>query len=156
MQKIINSISRACHSRSFGLLLIRVALGLVFVMHGWQKIYNIQMVGGMMVAFGLPFWVGIFIAYLEVFGGICIILGAATRFFGLVFGIEMLVAIYLTGMGTGYHAHELEIILALLSFGIAFTGSGLYSLYKMECEDCGGMLCNPNSPSCTKKLRRQR
>ena len=154
MRTAVNNISRVCHNRSLGLLLFRVATGLVFLMHGWQKVNNINMVGGMMVGFGLPFWVGIFIAYLEVVGGIGLILGAATRFFGVVFGIEMLVAIFLTGgISTGYHAHEFELVLMLLSFGIALTGSGVYSLYKMECDDCGGMLCNPENPDCNKKLR---
>ena len=142
MRSFINDMSRFCHHRSLGLLLIRIATGLVFFMHGWQKIHSLAMVGGMMVGFGLPYSVGIFIAYLEVIGGLALILGIATRVLGVVFGIEMLVAILLTGIGRGYHAHELEIVLMLLSFGLALAGSGKYSFFKMECSDCGGMLCN--------------
>ncbi len=133
-------MSRMCHNRSLGLLLIRAATGLVFFMHGWQKIHGLGMVEGMMIGFGLSSWVGIFIAYLEVIGGIALIFGVATRVFGIIFGIEMLTAILLTGIGRGYKAHELEILLMLLSFGIALAGSGKYSLFKMECDGCGGIL----------------
>jgi len=141
MKSYINTLSRYCHNRSLGLLLIRIATGLVFLMHGWMKIHSLPMVEGMMMGFGLSSWVGIFIAYLEVIGGLCLIVGIGTRVFGVVFGIEMLAAIFLTGVDRGYRAHELEIVLMLLSFGVALAGSGIYSLYKMECNECGGMLC---------------
>jgi putative oxidoreductase len=89
--------------------------------------------------------VGIFIAWLEVIGGLCLILGIATRFFGVVFAIEMLVAIFLTGVGRGYQSHEMELFLVLVSLGIALAGSGRYSLWKMECNECGGMLCDEHA-----------
>ena len=131
-----------CLNRSLGLVLIRVAVGLVFFMHGWNKIHNIPMVEGMMSGFGFPGGTGMFIAWLEVLGGIALILGLLTRVFGVIFGIQMLVAIMVTGgVGTGYQPHELEIVLTLLSFGLALSGSGMYSVWKMECDDCGGMLC---------------
>jgi len=145
MQEIkdwINWASRFCLSRSLGLLLIRISVGLVFLMHGWMKIHNIPMVEGMFVHFGLGSWVGDFIAWLEVIGGLAMILGILTRVFGVLFGIEMLVAVFLTGVGRGYQAHELEIFLMLVAFGLALAGSGKYSLWKMECDDCGGMLCD--------------
>ena len=129
-------------NRSLGLLLIRVAIGLVFIMHGWTKVNNLGMIEGMFVGFGLPAWTATFIAYLELVGGAALILGVLTRLFGLLLGIEMLVAIYLTGIGTGYKPHELEILLMLVSFGIAFVGSGHYSLWKKECHRCGGMMCD--------------
>ena len=142
MKDWINWASRFCLNRSLGLLLIRFALGLVFVMHGWQKVTNISGVEGLFVHLGLGSWVGIFIAYLEVIGGLAMILGVFTRVFGVIFGIEMLVAILLTGIDKGYRAHELEILLMLVAFGLALAGSGKYSLWKMECDDCGGMLCD--------------
>ena len=97
-----------------------------------------------MMSFGLVSGTGAFISWLEVIGGAAMIVGVLTRVFGVAFGIEMLVAIYLTSMGKGlsYRPHELEIILMLLSFGIALAGSGKYSVWKMECDNCGGMLCD--------------
>lgn len=142
MKNLINSISRYCKNHHFGLLLIRVGTGLVFFMHGWSKIHNLPGVEGMMMHFGLIAGVGTFIAWLEVIGGLALILGIATRFFAAVFVIEMVVAIFLTGFGRGYQSHELELYLALVSLGIALSGSGRYSLFSMECYDCGAMMCD--------------
>ena len=145
LKHTINRASRFTRNRSLGLFLIRLGLGLVFFMHGWSKINNLSGVEGMFVHFGLGGPVGIFIAYLEVIGGLALILGLLTRIFAVAFGIEMLVAIFLTGVGRGYMPHELEIFLMLVSFGIALTGSGMYSLWKMECDFCGGMLCQSDA-----------
>ena len=40
-----------------GLLIIRLALGLVFVMHGWQKlaVFGVAGTAGFMASLGLPF-----------------------------------------------------------------------------------------------------
>lgn len=143
MKNLINRMSRYCWHRSFGLLLIRIAIGMVFLAHGWSKVGNMAATEGMFSQyFGLPAWVAVFIAYLEVIGGVAMILGILTRVFGVILGIEMIVAYFLTGgLGVGYKPHELELVLMLLSFGVALTGSGRWSLYKMECDDCGGMLC---------------
>lgn len=143
MKELINHWSRRAKNPALGLLLIRIATGLVFLMHGWSKIGNLSGVEGMMVSFGFPAGVGIFIAWLEVIGGLALILGIFTRAFAKLFFIEMVVAIILTSMGKGfvYRAHELEIVLALLSLGILLTGSERYSLYPMECKKCGAMLC---------------
>ena len=142
MKELINRASRFCYRPSLGLLLIRIAVGLVFFMHGWQKIHGIPMVEGMFVHFGMPAATGDFIAWLEVIGGAALILGVLTRIFAVAFGIEMVVAFFLTGgFHSGYRPHELEIFLMLVSFGLALAGSGMYSLYKMHCHNCGGMFC---------------
>src|SRR5580700_6110580 len=140
MKSSVNQLSRLTRNRSLGLLLIRLATGFVFLMHGWMKVNNLHGVEGMFIGMGLGGGTGIFIAWLEVIGGIALILGVLTRVFGVIFGIEMLVAVFLTGgFARGYAPHELEIYLMLISFGIALAGSGSYSLWKMECDLCGGM-----------------
>jgi hypothetical protein len=64
----------------------------------------------------------------------------------MLFGIEMLVATMLVGFGRGV---SIDLVLALISFGIALTGSGKYSIYRMECKHCSGMLCNGEAGTCT-------
>ena len=142
MKETINRLSRMFRHRALGLLLIRVAVGIVFFAHGWMKIGNISGVEGMMTGFGLPGALGAFIAWLEVIGGIALVLGIFTRVFAAAFAIEMLVAIFLTGgAAKGYRPHELEIFLLLVSLGVALSGSGKWSLFAMECHHCGGMFC---------------
>ncbi len=142
MKSFINRTSRYFKNHHVGLLLIRVGTGLVFFMHGWSKVSNIPGVEGMFLHMGLGAGTGIFIAWLEVIGGLALILGIATRFFAAAFAIEMLVAIFVTGgIGAGYHPHELELYLMLVSGGIALSGSGRYALFSLECAECGGWLC---------------
>ena len=149
MKDMLNTCSRFCLNRSLGLLLIRCAVGIVFFAHGWGKIHGIGMVEGMMTGFGFPYGTGFFLAWLETLGGLALILGVLPRIVGTIFGIEMLIATLLTGFGRGlYRPHELEIFLMLVSFGIALAGSGRYALLKMECDDCGGMMCKGEKGLC--------
>jgi len=146
MKKAVNSTSRFFYSPAFGLLLIRIAIGVVFLTHGWMKVQNLSGTVAMLGHFGLAPVLVYFISWLEVIGGVALIAGVATRVFGVLFGVEMLVATLLVGFGRGI---GLEFVLMLISFGIALTGSGKYSIYQMSCKHCGGMLCNGEAGTCT-------
>jgi putative oxidoreductase len=145
MIKIVNSTSRFLYKKSVGLLLIRLGLGLLFFTHGLMKVQALSMVAQMFAHFGFFPWVGFVIAWLEVIGGLALILGVATRLFAFLFGVEMLVATILIGFTRGI---GIEFVLAIVSFGLMFTGSGRYSVFKMECNECGGMLCNGDKSVC--------
>lgn len=151
MKSLINGMSRFCLKQSLGLLFIRVALGLLFLAHGWSKIHNIPGTEGMFAHMGFPMWVGAFIAWLEVIGGAALILGVLTRVFGVMFGIEMLIAVVLGWSSISRALGGTELLLSLASFGIALAGSGRYALFPMECSDCGGMLCKPGDAGCAPK-----
>ncbi len=146
MKKLVNRTSRFFYSPAFGLLLIRAAAGVIFLTHGWSKITHLPGTVTMLAHFGLAPLVVYFISWLEVIGGVALIAGIATRVFGILFGIEMLVATLLVGFGRGV---GLEFVLMLISFGIALAGSGKYSIYRMECKHCAGMLCNGEAGTCT-------
>ncbi len=109
MISIVNRVTRHSYNRSAGLLLIRLALGLLFFTHGLMKVQALSMVAQEFVHFGFFPWVGYFIAWLEVIGGLALVLGVATRLFALLFGIEMLVATFLIGFGGGI---SVELVLA--------------------------------------------
>ena len=139
----LNGLSRTFYHQSLGLFFLRLVTGLIFLLHGASKVGNIAMTSSMMAHFGLApsiEWAW-FIGLVEVLGGAALILGVATRFFGAVLGIEMIVAIFLGGFGHGFGPHEFELLLAAASFAVALIGSGTWSLYKMECDTCGGFLC---------------
>lgn len=153
MKDLINSLSRFFLHRAAGLLLIRIAVGVVFLMHGWGKVHNLPGTEGMFAHLGFGAATGDVIAWLELLGGASMIIGFLTRVFGVAFGIEMIVAFFTTGgFARGYQPHELELVLMLLSFGIALTGSGRYAIYPMECKDCGGMLCDEGE-DCPKEMK---
>ena len=139
-----NSISRFFRHQSAGMFFLRLVTGTIFIAHGSMKLGAIGMMSGVFASLGL--WPAVgwvwFIALLEVLGGAALILGVATRFFGALLAIVMFVAIFLTDIGRGWAAHEFELLLAASSLAIALAGSGRWSLYKMECDHCGGMFCN--------------
>ena len=140
-----NAISRYFYQRAFGLLLLRVATGLIFFFHGWMKVNNMGNTIGMFAHMGFSAPIAYFISLLELIGGLALILGIATRFFALLFSIEMLVATFIFGFG---HGPGIEFYLAMVSLAVALIGSGRFSVFKMECEKCGGFLCNGTAGTC--------
>ena len=125
-------------------LLGRILLGSIFIAGAFLKIPGTAGFASqvaMAVAAHMPFPTLAVLAALpvELLGGLALILGIATRIFGVVFGIEMLVATFIVGFGRGI---GLELYLALVSFAIALMGSGAFSVFPMECGNCGGVLCD--------------
>ncbi len=142
MKNLILRASRRTYDIGLGLLIVRVAVGLIFFVHGWDKVHSIDNTVRMMQTLGLggaP--MAYFIAWLEVLGGLALIFGVATRVLGVVFGIEMAVAVLKIGNTFGFHGYEFPLLLSALSFALAFAGSGKFSLYPLECPRCGGMFC---------------
>ena len=142
MISIVNRVSRFLYNRSFGLLLLRLGLGILFFTHGLMKVQELSLVAQMFAHFGFFPWVGYCIAWLEVIGGVALILGVATRLFAFLFGIEMLVATLLIGFAHGF---GVEPVLVFTSFALMFLGSGRYSIYKADCDSCGAIVCDGKS-----------
>ncbi len=115
-----------------GLLLLRVALGLIFFSHGYPKLaHSAAGMQAFFVQHGLPGYFVYMSGVLEVFGGILLVLGLFTRAAALLLAIEMGVAIWKVHSGGGYLAiHNYEFPLAILtaSFALATVGAGAVSL----------------------------
>jgi putative oxidoreductase len=75
---------------------MRLAVGGVFLLHGWQKFQNgIPATASFLHGIGFPFatvWAVILIA-LETIGATCVLLGIFTRFWAACMAVEMVVAI---------------------------------------------------------------
>lgn len=143
LQNRANSISRYWYHPSLGLLVLRTALGTIFFVHGIEKLSHIQPTVLQMSILGLggeP--MAYFVAFLETIGGMALILGVATRVFGALFGIEMLLAAALVGASRGFHGYEFMMLLSASSFAVALMGSGKYSVWALECDKCHALLCD--------------
>lgn len=115
-------------------LIVRVAIGLNLVMHGWPKVPSGPAAyAGRLAQLGLPHselfaWADILIEFV---GGIAIMLGLFTRFFAAAAAIEMafIMVMYLpngfTWLNRGY---EYVLMWGLVCFAIALRGGGPYSL----------------------------
>jgi putative oxidoreductase len=117
---------------SFGLAVLRIAVGVIFILHGQQKLFGFGFAGvtGAFSHMGVPLSgiTGPFVALLEFFGGIALILGLLTRLFALGFAIDMLVAILLVQLKNGFSHYELEFLLCVSSVALLFMGGGDFSI----------------------------
>lgn len=120
-----------------GLLLLRLAVGIIFIAHGYPKLIHPDAMRGFFVQHGLPGYFVDISGVLEVFGGGLLILGLFTRAAALLLAIEMCVAIWKVHSGGGYLAlrnYEFPMMLAVACFALATVGAGRasidYALYE--------------------------
>src|SRR5215213_7642938 len=92
----------------WGIALLRVVVGIVFVMHGQQKLFEMGVggVGGFFASLGVPApqLAAVVVSLLETVGGVALILGVLTRLFGLLLMGDMLVAMLLVHRPNGFFA----------------------------------------------------
>ena len=117
-----------------GLLLVRFAVGLVFVMHGGQKLFVLgyPAVTGFMSSLGLPFpavSAALLIAT-ELVGGLALMAGALTRLTAVAIAFDMAVATVTVHLANGFflpQGYEFTLLLMLTSVALVMTGAGAYS-----------------------------
>ena len=119
-------------SLALGLAALRFAVATIFIRHGAQKLFVFGF-GGVTGAFThmgvpLPGVMGPFIALLEFFGGLALIIGLLTRLIALGFVCDMLGAIFLVLLKKGFSGFELEFLLLGASLALALTGAGRFSV----------------------------
>jgi putative oxidoreductase len=137
-----------------GLLLLRLALGIIFISHGYPKLTHPGAMRGMFVAHGLPGYFAEVAGALETFGGGLLIIGLFTRVAGLLLAIEMGIAIWKVHSGGGIMAvHNYEFPLALLvgSFALATVGAGRASADYALYESGGGGMRGGGRPRGSKR-----
>lgn len=119
----------------FGIALLRIIVGILFVAHGGQKLFTYGIAGttGAFTQMGIfmPGVMAPLITLLEFFGGIALIVGFLTRLVSVGLALDMLGAIafvHLKGgffMPTGY---EFALTLFVASLGLAIAGAGTLSV----------------------------
>jgi len=129
-------LSQLGNYRNFGLLIIRVGLGIMFILHGYPKLLggpekweaigsSTKYVG---VHFFPTFW-GLMSGCTETFGGFLLVIGLAFRPVCLLLLVNLIVATFMlfgTGSGVEQAAHAIED--AVVFAGLIFVGPGRYSV----------------------------
>jgi putative oxidoreductase len=118
--------------RPIGLLVLRLALGLIFIYHGYPKLISdprhyAELFAQMGFANGTSYAIGA----LELFGGILLVMGFFTRPMALLLTIEMGVAIWKVHSGKGYlavHEYEFPLIVGAAALALGTCGPGVISL----------------------------
>lgn len=115
------------------LLLLRVALGVIFVYHGYPKLFTHtrQTMDGF-VHMGFPGYFAYIAGAIEFFGGCLLIAGLFTRIAGLLLAGEMAVALIqvhkILSDPRAVHNYEFPLTLAVGAFALASLGAGVVSL----------------------------
>ncbi len=122
-------------NQGFGLMLLRLALGGMFVYHGITKLQNMEGTIGFFASLGFPAFLAWLVAIVETVGGILLILGLWPMIAGLLLAIIMIVAILKTKLGGTFGAAEKDVLFLVSALTIAFSGAGSCSLVKCL-KDC--------------------
>ncbi len=118
-----------------GLLVLRLALGTVFIIHGGQKLFMMGPSGtaGMLMQMGVPAAgvIGPMLAFLEPLAGVGVLLGLLTRLSGLAIACDMLGAILTFHIHHGFFVPMgIEFVMMNCASGLALAalGAGPFSI----------------------------
>jgi len=135
---IVESIKQFFRQRDLGIFLLRVAVGVIMIIHGVPKFLGgtetLKEVGSAMANLGVTyapvFW-GFMAAFSEVLGGLLLIVGFLFRPACFFLGFTMVMATllsYSSESSFGSVAHPLT--MTFLFFSFMFIGPGRFSVQK--------------------------
>lgn len=116
---------------NWGMLLIRVALGALFLAHGIQKFTDLSGVEGFFDSLGFPApaALALLVALVETLGGLAIILGVGLKIAAALIAVVMVVAIVTVKFSQGFFGgYELDMVLLLVSIGLLLAHPGEFAL----------------------------
>lgn len=125
---------------SLGLLIIRLAIGILFIGHGAQKLFGwfgghgLKGTGGWFESIGMKPGVAmaLFAGLAELVGGLLFALGLLTPLAGVIIAGTMVMAIVKVhgpnGLWATSNGYEYNLTLLVVAIGIALIGPGQYAL----------------------------
>jgi putative oxidoreductase len=122
--------------RSWGITLLRVTIGAVFVAHGGQKFFmGFQNVAEFLNGLGIPYPTGaaILLTAVEFFGGLAMILGILTRYIAIMLAFDMAVAIVMFHWRNGFfvpNGIEYPMVLLVANLTLILSGGGEIELFR--------------------------
>ena len=122
------------HNVAFSLFLIRLALAIVFIASGWQKLQNTEMVVGFFGTLGFAPFVAYLVIIVELLGGILMLLGFFVRPVGILLAIVMgtaIATVHAKNGLTGPGGYQFVLTLLLAALAVASGGAGKYSAAKL-------------------------
>ncbi|TGO04870.1 DoxX family protein [Serinibacter arcticus] len=121
---------------SLGLLVARVAIAVVMIVHGAQKVFTFTLTGtaASFGEMGVPAAdvAGPALAIFELVGGVLLLVGVGTRIVAALNAAAMIGALVIVHLAAGFFAsdggYELVLVLAAVSIALVLTGPGAYSV----------------------------
>jgi len=118
--------------KPLGLLLLRVAVGVIFIYHGYPTLFGHTRDAMQSFAhMGFPGYFVYVAGVIEFFGGCMLVAGLFTRVAGLLLAVEMAVGLWrvhnIISNPMAVRNYELPLVLAVSAFALATVGAGLIS-----------------------------
>ena len=110
---------------------LRLVMGIILLVAGYMKLMAME---GTVVyftkqGFPIPVATAWFIALLEFFGGLSLILGLFVRYLGILYTIEFIVAaLWVKFPGVGYAQTRIDLMLIAAAAALYFLGAGPWSI----------------------------
>lgn len=138
--------------KSYGTLILRLGLGVIFIAAGWMKVSGMEMTIGYFATMGFAAPLAYLVGYGEFIGGIALVLGVCTRSFASFLSIIMAVVLLKVKFGGPLLAADssaigFELVLFTSLIALAFIGSGKFSLDRLMWKKC----CTGGSCGCSCK-----
>jgi putative oxidoreductase len=122
--------------QDIALLLGRIALGIVLIAHGWQKLFTYGISGAAasfeQMGVPLPTISASFAGVVELLGGVLLIIGLVVPLVGLLVAIDMIGALIFVhapnGIFVGEGGYELVLVIGALGLVFAGLGGGRYAI----------------------------
>lgn len=123
--------------RIFAESMLRITLGVIFFAHGaskWER--GLDQVSGWFESIGLPGFLAYIVAWVELAGGLLLIVGVAVRIVSWAFAIIMVGALMKVKLAFGLlgngetEGYELDLALLAISLYLAVQGKDIFTEYK--------------------------
>lgn len=121
--------------QGWGITILRVIVGIVFLAHGWQKLFVMGFggVAGFMGQLGIPapMLAAVVVTAVEFLGGLALLFGLFTRWAAVPLAINMLVAILTVHLKAGFflpNGFEFALTLLGANLALALLGAGVASV----------------------------
>jgi putative oxidoreductase len=121
--------------QAWGIAAVRFIVGLVFLVHGSQKlfVYGFGGVAGFMAHAGIPVPAvsAVVVTLVEFLGGLALVTGLFTRWAAILLAINMAVAVLAVHLKNGFflpQGYEYALTLLVANVGLALTGAGAFAL----------------------------
>jgi len=134
--------------KPLALLLLRVTLGVIFIYHGYPKLFgHTRQTMDAFAHMGFPPYFAYLAGVIEFFGGCLLLIGLFTRIAGLLIAAEMAVALVqvqrILEAPRAVHNYEFPLVLAAAAFTLASLGAGLISFDHVLFHGGGGRSSAP-------------
>ncbi len=135
------------HTHDVPMLVLRIAVGIIFIVHGWQKVSEPAKFSGFFMMQHFPAFMVNVVGYVELVAGVLVLLGLWTSIAAVPLAIIIATALFYVKGGAVFRAFNVPVfeldLLLLASLVVIFCkGSGKYAIKPSGCLCCKGGNCN--------------